>query len=651
MALRRTCLERLFTSSRSLGPACSRRVSSVALVSTHPHEPGHRTDGVLQLQDSPVKPPRRPNVQEYLNYVAENSHLTLADLESFRPESHSPVGSAQYEAEYKALMEKLDRSFTVNQLRQFLHLYGVQVSSKMRKQTAAATIVEKQWGWPSLSRSQKLARAKKERSSRVFPLTPQQALLLLGKDGAEILSLSQMYNVRLQFSHKPLSMTISGSTASVEQLERHVETLKKEIVWEDFDPPRSVNLSSSSQQLSRTSGCFLENLPDGKIRIWYRESSKDSPSRAKRLLMQHVIDGVRVPLSISPIRNEYSLSPLDRIPTYALYPFFCEPTNGPPGNKGRFRLRRVGKWFGEEDSIISPTDNSVSRDYVATTRKYDNAREQLFGQLIKTDQDHRFSVSAIPGHVVLNSQGSQSVSLAPPLEGQKRFTEVVDWVREHNPGTEFIRRAPMRFWQAPESGQRWKRRLVYETIPGSMEQACVMICEYTPERPGENIPIETEAGSAEPEKTIEPILRSGPMTRLDVSMPDDARDLRLILTCDNVIPEASWPIELLRYVQSNTSSLVFDEVPSMFEHGKKKYILKEDFYVQSNTLPVTTKGSVIHVVSERRFDPQSDESYLTYEVHCADTISDDSWHAFWSKCEEIVQDTSPLPAEENHIHN
>lgn len=159
MALGCTRLERLLTSSTStLSLACRRRASSSAVLA--------QTKGTGQSQCVPVLPPRRPKVQEYLQYVAENSSLTLADLESFRPESHSPVGSTRYEAEYQALMDKLDRSFTVSQLRQFLHLYGVHVSSKIRKHTAATTIVEKQWGWPSLIKSQKLAKAKKERSSR-----------------------------------------------------------------------------------------------------------------------------------------------------------------------------------------------------------------------------------------------------------------------------------------------------------------------------------------------------------------------------------------------------------------------------------------------------------------------------------------------------
>lgn len=168
MAFRCNRFEHFFTSSASsLNFFCRRYAYSPAVLAQVRHnEHEHQTNDASQPLNAPVKSPRRPRVQEYLNYVAENSELTLADLESFRPESHSPVGSAQYEAEYQALMERLDRSFTVSQLRQFLHLYGVHVSARIRKQNAAATIIEKQWGWPSLSKSQKLAKAKKERSSR-----------------------------------------------------------------------------------------------------------------------------------------------------------------------------------------------------------------------------------------------------------------------------------------------------------------------------------------------------------------------------------------------------------------------------------------------------------------------------------------------------
>lgn len=54
----------------------------------------------------------------------------------------------------------------------------------------------------------------------------------------------------------------------------------------------------------------------------------------------------------------------------------------------------------------------------------------------------------------------------------------------------------------------------------------------------------------------------------------------------------------------------------MLEHERQHYILKEDFFIQSNSFPVNAKSEdiPINVTSERRFDPQSSESYLSYEV-------------------------------------
>jgi hypothetical protein len=95
---------------------------------------------------------------EFLQYVQDKADITLVDLESFRPKSHPPIATAEYEAAYQTLMDKLDRSFTSKQLRRFLDVYGMRVSSKTRKRVAAATIIEKQWGWPSLTESQKLAK-------------------------------------------------------------------------------------------------------------------------------------------------------------------------------------------------------------------------------------------------------------------------------------------------------------------------------------------------------------------------------------------------------------------------------------------------------------------------------------------------------------
>jgi len=240
--------------------------------------------------------------------------------------------------------------------------------------------------------------------------------------------------------------------------------------------------------------------------------------------------------------------------------------------------------------------------------------------------------------------------LVPPLEGQKPLNEVIEWVQEHCPNTRFTRGAPTRFCQAPKSTQQWRRRLVYETIPGPTEQAHILICEYTPQGlVGDVSIIPSQPPEIEVSEVPEPTLRSGLVTRLDLSMPDDARDLRLTLMNYNVIPTISWPDVLSKCIDNNSSPGTPDEAPLVIEHERKQYILKEDFFVQSDALPVKGEDPTVVSISERRFDPQSEESHLAFEISCADINSDDSWGTFWSKCLNVVQDRSaPHLSEARH---
>jgi hypothetical protein len=151
MAYRCSRLERLLLSPFPRPAACIRRASSAAVLVHASHA------GPPQSAPS-LTSPGRPKVLEYLQLVQEKADITLVDLETFRPNSHPPIGTPEYEAAYQTLMDKLDRSFTCKQLRQFLDLYGMRVSTRTRKRIAAATIIEKQWGWPSLTESQKLAK-------------------------------------------------------------------------------------------------------------------------------------------------------------------------------------------------------------------------------------------------------------------------------------------------------------------------------------------------------------------------------------------------------------------------------------------------------------------------------------------------------------
>jgi len=94
-------------------------------------------------------------VQDYLDFVAStNNTVALADIERCRPPEHGAPGTPKYENDYNSLLDTLVRSFSTKQLRQFLHLYQLGLPRKRTKWHYAMSIIERQWGWPSLSEIQ-----------------------------------------------------------------------------------------------------------------------------------------------------------------------------------------------------------------------------------------------------------------------------------------------------------------------------------------------------------------------------------------------------------------------------------------------------------------------------------------------------------------
>lgn len=164
-------------------------------------------------------------------------------------------------------------------------------------------------------------------------------------------------------------------------------------MWQDFDPPHKFDISASAQQLSRASGCFLEGLPDGKVRIsihperssylpsdsdmvsrklqgvpftgeeadnatWHRGNTTFSPF----LLRSRGLQGVKVPLIASTTQHGFSI---DRPDTYGFYPFFSEMPIVSSKKQGNFRLRRVSNWLGDEESIVFNDNDGNTRSYLA----------------------------------------------------------------------------------------------------------------------------------------------------------------------------------------------------------------------------------------------------------------------------------------------
>jgi hypothetical protein len=163
---------------------------------------------VEALESDPRKDPLEDN-HIYLTVTKELSpeHQTtfmrvaptIEDVERHRPTKHTdPERDLKaYAEEYHELTDKLCRSFSKEQLRQALKLYGTVLLKKATKLELAEAIVERHWDWPSLTEMERQKRDRTEISTEglfkktmggrltntsiVFVVDPAQLFVILGK--------------------------------------------------------------------------------------------------------------------------------------------------------------------------------------------------------------------------------------------------------------------------------------------------------------------------------------------------------------------------------------------------------------------------------------------------------------------------------------
>ena len=94
------------------------------------------------------------NVDTYLASLRVGGiEPTLEDLERLRPKKRPPSHSSKYPEAYNELMDRLCRTFSKDQLREFgeqLEFDEIWTRSNRRKVEYAETILEKAWGWDNL---------------------------------------------------------------------------------------------------------------------------------------------------------------------------------------------------------------------------------------------------------------------------------------------------------------------------------------------------------------------------------------------------------------------------------------------------------------------------------------------------------------------
>lgn len=175
--LRLTCRRRSSTQAALV-------LSSLSTDQSHPESAqtslGHSTPQQDTLASRNIL--RFTKAESYLASIqAVGLEPTLTDVEKFRPAKHSRPDTSKYAEEYGDLVDALCRAFSKDQLRRFTVLYKLDPKwsrAKRRKVEYAESIIEQQWGWPSLRDIEKKRIDRTEVvAKRSYRLPPLSALI------------------------------------------------------------------------------------------------------------------------------------------------------------------------------------------------------------------------------------------------------------------------------------------------------------------------------------------------------------------------------------------------------------------------------------------------------------------------------------------
>ncbi|KAF8225081.1 hypothetical protein L208DRAFT_1409162 [Tricholoma matsutake] len=614
-------------------------------------------------------------VQEYLDFVASTSNtVTLADIERCRPPEYGAPGTSEYESDYNLLLDTLVRSFSTKQLRRFLHLYQLDLPKKRTKWHYAASIIERQWGWPSLTEIQKQQRDWTEVTYATFPLDPRQAFLILGKDGADLLSLSLRHNLHVSFSASPLSLKAEGLRGSLDNLSQYINEFKDSIKYEYFELPFGhTNEHALLERISRLSGAFTENVGrDGMIRVSYKSEDVSAANLAKKLATRAAFElAIEVPtLVYSPTRASSRATPLTTLfpHRYSLYPFL-PPRALPWLGNGRnlFRLRRVGEWLsvdtrddGEQDGDLVDRCGIAVNFVGEESDIRDGLLNQCSGQLEGADGTKRVFTASF-GHLLIPSPSSKRVTLTSPLEGRSDLSNILEWVRSHGVKPAFVPSLPVPLLNTPPAEQRFIHRLTYGTLPaigretGTPQTPTALKFEVTlglsdTKSVSEGDTADHPQHKSSVNKTIDlaPMCSVGPEAHLNLMIPDRSMDIRFSLFNYLSLSQDKWPQGLQNYFRDLQAFLSVVEgssqpdAPLILEHQDVTYVLQSNSSIrQSSELVSTTVSGLdahthFHTISESSLDLESSQKSIICQVICEDATSDVAWTSFFNNCEDLA---------------
>ncbi|THV04838.1 hypothetical protein K435DRAFT_850387 [Dendrothele bispora CBS 962.96] len=619
-------------------------------------DPPKSTSSVNLFQES--------KLQAYLDSIHETQDkLTLDDLTRLKPAKHSLALSPAYEDEYNQVLEKLQRSFTKSQLSYFLRFYpGIGKPGKYDRSKSgyAAYIIERAWGWPSISEVRKTKRDLSEVEVRTFPLDPRQSFVLLGKDGSHLLNLSSKYQVHISFSSKPLALKAEGLRAKLNKLGKYIDTVKEQIQEEYFTlTSKTALLPSLLQRISRTSGAFTENFGDDRIRISHHGDSR-AAFVAKRLATHaacHVAEAPHplvtyVPAGV-PIQSSV---PLTMFPhNYAVYPFSAARSLPWISNVGAtFRMRRVGEWLGAGavENIERTGGLTQGKGEIIDLDEID-LKQKLLGSIPSGSTDSSRVVTASLGHLLLSLPAGSRQSILSPLSEAGPLSKILGWMREGSTDRVFSTNLPASLLDTSPKNQKIIHRLIYQTVPSdAISPSRILQFELYISLHNQSSYEKTEAsdnpnaeivGSSKESLLLSHECRTGTEFIVDLTIPDRLMDIRFSVLDSSLVSENSIPSELRNYnaelvsfLQSPSSdTLAQPDPPLTLRHGNLEYILRSSASVRQNS-EVVADDQPVQVITESILDLEVNEKVTACKVICNDPASEQGWESFMKSCDKLT---------------
>ncbi|KJA29133.1 hypothetical protein HYPSUDRAFT_32488 [Hypholoma sublateritium FD-334 SS-4] len=212
-----------------------------------------------------VNPPP-PKIEAFLRQLeSEVDTLTLADVENYRPSEIADTRSPEYEVQYDAAFDRLTRSFDMPSMRRIFDLYSIpQLSASLQKKKLYSQAILEYWGWKPASMVKEDMLDETKSSELSFSLNNDEAFLLMGKDGAELLNLAQRYGVHLSFStDRALFLKAKGFQGSLKRLKGYLNSFKTDIQVENASLHLGQILPFETlKRISRLSGAYIMTEDD-----------------------------------------------------------------------------------------------------------------------------------------------------------------------------------------------------------------------------------------------------------------------------------------------------------------------------------------------------------------------------------------------------